>query len=152
MGAGMTVRDATVDDIERIVALAKKFHEVSGYEFLEFDEETVANLVGQSIECGLCPVAEVDGEVVGFLVGLEFPALLNVNIRVGTEVAWWLEPEFRGKPIGVKLLLEAESKAKRKGLKFWSMMCLEHLNAEGLEDIYQRLGYIRAERTYLKVF
>lgn len=152
MGFGMTVRDATIDDIDQIVLLAKKFHEVSGYGFLEFDEETVANLVGQSIGCGLCPVAEVDGKVVGFLAGLCFPALLNANLMVGTEIAWWLEPEFRNGPIGVKLLLAAESRAKGKGLKFWSMMCLEHLNADGLEDIYERLGYKRAERTYLKVF
>ena len=104
MAISMTVRNACIDDIPEIIELAKKFHAVSGYECLEFDCDTVERIVMQSIDQELCPVAVIDGEVVGFLLGLQFPALLNANIMVGTEIAWWVEPRHRSKPIGVKLL------------------------------------------------
>jgi GNAT superfamily N-acetyltransferase len=152
MEISMTIRNAEVDDIPQIIELARRFHAVSGYDCFELDYDTVERIALQSIDQELCPVAEVDEKIVGFLLGLQFPALLNANIMVGTEIAWWVEPEYRNKPIGVKLLKYAEQQAKDKNLKFWSMMCLEQLNADGLESIYERMGYKKAERTYLRIF
>lgn len=145
------IKDASQSDIPQIVELARKFHAVSGYENIEFDEETVENLLSASIEQGLCPIGVVDDKIVGFLAGLSYPAILNANVMVGTEIAWWVEPEFRGKKIAIQLLLRAEENARAKGLYCWSMMCLEKLNADGLENIYERLGYEKAERTYLRI-
>lgn len=145
------IKDASQSDVPQIVELARKFHAVSGYENIEFDEETVENLLCASIEQGLCPIGVVDDKIVGFLAGLSYPAILNANVMVGTEIAWWVEPEFRGKKIAIQLLLRAEENARAKGLYCWSMMCLEKLNADGLENIYERLGYEKAERTYLRI-
>jgi GNAT superfamily N-acetyltransferase len=145
------IKDAIQSDVPQIVELARKFHAVSGYENIEFDEETVENLLSASIEQGLCPIGVVDDKIVGFLAGLSYPAILNANVMVGTEIAWWVEPEFRGKKIAIQLLLRAEENARAKGLYCWSMMCLEKLNADGLENIYERLGYEKAERTYLRI-
>jgi len=145
------IKDASQSDVPQIVELARKFHAVSGYENIEFDEETVENLLSASIEQGLCPIGVVDDKIVGFLAGLSYPAILNANVMVGTEIAWWVEPEFRGKKIAIQLLLRAEENARAKGLYCWSMMCLEKLNADGLENIYERLGYEKAERTYLRI-
>ena len=145
------IKDASQSDIPKIIELARKFHAVSGYENIEFDEETVENLLSASIEQGLCPIGVVDDKIVGFLAGLSYPAILNANVMVGTEIAWWVEPEFRGKKIAIQLLLRAEENARAKGLYCWSMMCLEKLNADGLENIYERLGYEKAERTYLRI-
>ena len=145
------IKDASQSDVPQIVELARKFHAVSGYENIEFDEETVENLLSASIEQGLCQIGVVDDKIVGFLAGLSYPAILNANVMVGTEIAWWVEPEFRGKKIAIQLLLRAEENARAKGLYCWSMMCLEKLNADGLENIYERLGYEKAERTYLRI-
>lgn len=145
------IKDASQSDIPQIIELARKFHAVSGYENIEFDEETVENILITSIDQGLCPIGVVDGKIVGFLAGLAYPAILNANVMVGTEIAWWVEPEFRGKKIAIQLLLRAEENARAKGLYCWSMMCLEKLNADGLENIYERLGYEKAERTYLRI-
>jgi GNAT superfamily N-acetyltransferase len=152
MDISVTVRDAQEEDIPDIIVLAKKFHAVSGYDSFDLDEESADRIIFQSISQGLCPVAEVDGKIVGFLLGLEFPAILNANIMMGTEIAWWVEPEHRNSVIGVKLLKFVENKAKQKNLKFWSMMCLEHLNPDGLEAIYLKMGYKKSERTYMRVF
>lgn len=145
------IKSASQSDIPQIIELARKFHAVSGYENIEFDEETVENILITSIDQGLCPIGVVDGKIVGFLAGLAYPAILNANVMVGTEIAWWVEPEFRGKKIAIQLLLRAEENARAKGLYCWSMMCLEKLNADGLENIYERLGYEKAERTYLRI-
>ena len=145
------IKDASQSDIPQIIELARKFHAVSGYENIKFDEETVENILITSIDQGLCPIGVVDGKIVGFLAGLAYPAILNANVMVGTEIAWWVEPEFRGKKIAIQLLLRAEENARAKGLYCWSMMCLEKLNADGLENIYERLGYEKAERTYLRI-
>lgn len=152
MEVGVSIRNANLEDVPRIIELAKQFHAVSGYECLELDDDTMQRLAFTSIEQSLCPVAEVNGEIVGFLLGLQFPALMNANVMVGTEIAWWVEPEHRNKPIGVRLLKYVEQQAKSKGLKYWSMMCLEQLNADGLESIYERMGYKKAERTYMRIF
>jgi GNAT superfamily N-acetyltransferase len=145
------IKNAEQSDIKEIIGLARKFHAVSGYEKIEFDDETVENILSASIDQGLCPIGVVEGKIVGFLAGLCSPAILNANVMVGTEIAWWVEPEYRGKRIAVQLLLQAEENARVKGLYFWSMMCLEKLNADGLENIYERLGYEKAERTYLRI-
>jgi hypothetical protein len=63
------IKNADQSDVEQIIELARKFHAVSGYENIEFDEETVENLLIASIEQGLCLIGVVDGKIIGFLGG-----------------------------------------------------------------------------------
>ena len=70
------IKNAEQSDIKEIIGLARKFHAVSGYEKIEFDDETVENILSASIDQGLCPIGVVEGKIVGFLAGLCSPAIL----------------------------------------------------------------------------
>jgi GNAT superfamily N-acetyltransferase len=57
-------------------------------------------------------------------------------------VLWWVEPEHRGD--GLRLLREAESRAKLANAKYMQMIA----PTEAVETVYKRLGYQYVESTY----
>lgn len=83
---------------------------------------------------------------VGFLAGAALPFILGLD-TVATEIAWWVQPEFRLNGVG-KVLLEAfEEWAKEVGC---SMICLSSMD-EGTGEVYIKRGYSLKEYSYLKV-
>ena len=152
MAFSLNIRRAEIEDIEQIELLCKKFFDVCGYDFCDYDKETINGLLDSSISQGLTSVAEKENRLIGFITGLAFPAILNNKVLCGSELAWWVEPEFRKTSAGIKLLKHIEKSAKDFGVLTWSMMCLEELNPDGLESMYKRMGYKPAERTFVRVF
>lgn len=145
------VRPAEFEDMSAVLVLARKFFEVSGYAALgEFDVESCADVLLTSMNQNLCFVAEAEGEVVGFVLGASMPSLFNRNIKVGVELGWWVEPAYRNGVSGIRLLKAIESSAQEQGLKSWSMVCLESQDPEKVESMYLRMGYTRAERTFVR--
>lgn len=116
---------------------------------MEFDEETASELIDGSLAQGLCSVAESD-QVIGFVLGLAFPSILNKGYLMGAELAWWVEPAHRKSSAGIRLLRHIEKSARDLGIKAWSMMLLESLEPEKVEKIYLSIGYEPAERTFIK--
>ena len=151
MAFSLIIRHAEHKDIEQIEKLCKKFFDVCGYDFCEYDEETINGLLDTSICQGLTSVAEKENKLIGFITGLAFPAILNNKVMCGSELAWWVEPEYRKTSAGIKLLKHIERSAKDFGSLTWSMMCLEELDPDGLESMYKRMGYKPAERTFVRV-
>lgn len=151
MDVGMTVRLAEVEDIPTLVAMGKKFHAITDYQFIPYDEATAENLMLTAIDHGLCAVCCKEGKIIGMLVGMKAPCILNQNIMIGTELAWWIEPEYRGSSAAIRLLDFIEQQAKNMGLAFWSMMCLETSKPDGLESLYLKRSYVKAERTFVRV-
>ncbi len=146
------IRRACVEDISAILVLARKFFEVAGYQAMEFDLDTCAERLIHGIEGNLCFVAESNHQVVGFVLGAVCPSIFNKNIKMGVELAWWIDPQYRNGVLGVKLLKAIEKEARNQGVSTWSMICLEALEPDKVESIYQRLGYERAERTFVRRF
>jgi len=143
----MNIRLAQSGDKERVLEMAQNFYSVSGYEeHIPFDRETCADLFDTSMSMGLCSVAE-DHEIVGFVLGIAAPALMNKNYLMGCELAWWVEPAYRGH-VGIDLLKQIEDSARKLGLRMWSMVALETQNPEMVEKIYLDSGYTKTERTY----
>lgn len=145
------IRNATEADEERVLAMAKDFYAVSGYEqTIPYDRETCAELFHASLNMGLCAVAEKDGEVIGFVLGMAAPSMMNKHYYIGAELAWWVEPEHRKGMAGIKLLRHIEKSASQMNLSMWSMMALEELNPDGVERLYLNSGYQKTESTYSK--
>lgn len=147
----MIIRAATMDDMDQLCQMAGQFYEVAGYaDSIPFDTESCKFYIEMGIEQGLCFVAD-KGSLVGFISGIAFPAIMNMDYLVGSELAWWVELEDRGN-VGIKLLKAIEESAKARGIKMWSMMSLEAQNPEMVDSLYKRLGYKATEHTYSKVF
>jgi|TARA_R110000803_G_C11804967_1_gene299895 hypothetical protein len=147
MDINLIIRKAEKKDRKRVIEMAKNFYSVAGYDpHIPFDDETACELFECCMNMGLCYVAEED-EVVGFVLGVAAPSIMNKNYLIGSELAWWVEPEHRGK-VGIKLLKHIEQSAEEIGLKIWSMMALESQNPESVEKIYLNSGYKKTETTY----
>ena len=141
------IRKGALSDKERVLEMARKFYSACGYEsHIPFDYDSCASLFEMCLD--LCSVAEVDGKLVGFVLGIQTPYLMNRNYMVGGEIAWWVEPEYRG--IGIKLLRHIENTAQELGLKMWSMMCLESMEPEKVSEIYLKSGYQPTERSFAR--
>lgn len=149
----MNIRNATDSDIPSIVGMSANFYKVAGYDkHIPFCPDSTAEYVKVALDMEMVCVAENDQQVVGFVLGIIAPFIMNRNYLSGCELAWWVEPEHRTGSAGIKLLKAIEQKAEKLGVKIWSMMCLESQEPEKVESMYLKLGYTKAERTFTRVF
>jgi RimJ/RimL family protein N-acetyltransferase len=102
------------------------------------------------LERGRIWVADIDGEVHGFMAAAVQPAWFKPSSCVALEIGWWMDEEHRGRPEGVRLLFEFERWAKEQGAQ---AICMSDIVLEGksaAERILTRLGYRITERTFTK--
>jgi GNAT superfamily N-acetyltransferase len=113
----MTVRQAQVTDLDRVVELGRRFlHEGPYAEELADNPERAGafthnlfNTPGARIL-----VAECEGKVVGVFALLAYPHLFSGELTA-VELIWYVEPEHRAGGIALKLLAEAEHTAREMG-------------------------------------
>ena len=149
----MIIRHGEEKDIKQCLILAENFYEVAGYkDAIPFCADSSEEYMNISLGMGLLSVAEDNSNIVGFILGLAVPHIMNKKYLVGTELAWYIDPAYRKGSAGIKLLKHIETSAKEMGCKMWSMMCLESQNPEQIEKIYLSLGYKKTERSYTRVF
>lgn len=102
-------------------------------------------------EAGLLIVAENgDGEIIGVVGGLKYPFLNNRDWIIGSELLWWIEPQYRDSGLGKKMLAAIEEAARDAGCQLWVMVTLENVEPEKAGAIYQKLGYTLTEHSYMK--
>ena len=143
------VRVGCESDIDSVLPLADAFWSVTGYEE-PFCEESARGFLELSVSQNMLVVYEVDGEIAGFASGIISGLLCNLNAVTGTETAWWVMPEHRGKIGGVLLLRELESQAKNAGVKYWNMVYLQESMPEKVMSIYEGEGYKPVETVVQK--
>lgn len=88
-------------------------------------------------------LSERDGQLTGMLGFILHSHFISGEIFAG-EVFWYVEPEQRGD--GVRLLREAERRAKERGAKYMHMIAPNSKVAE----FYCRTGYEFVESTFQK--
>ena len=147
----MPVRLATIDDLDAIADMAARFIDRTRYAaILSPNRDDIRNTIVGILEHGRVWVAEIDGVVCGFLAAAVQPVWFSPGTRVALETAWWMDEAHRGRPEGVRLLLEFERWAKAEGTQ---AICMSDIVLEGesaAERILQRLGYQVTERTFSK--
>ena len=143
------VRKATINDFPAICKMAREFHACTEYGFIEFDDASLFLLMKESINQGMCHVSEGE-ELTGFILGMVFGSPLNQMVKMATELAWWVKPEYRKTSAGVKLLKAIEAGAKENGAVSLTMVCLESIEPDTVQAIYEKMGYSRAERSFLR--
>lgn len=105
----MQIRDATPVDFPSIVKMLRRYREAAPMSFLlEADNEQ--HIVGQLTEFaagrGLVLVAEAESQVMGMLIASIDSSFWYPEKRLMIEVAYWVEPEFRGGTAAYRLLKE----------------------------------------------
>lgn len=148
----MTVRAGTAEDFIPCVQMAERFWSVAGYaESIPFDADSTVDYFVMGLNSGLFSVAEKDGKVIGFVIGVSAPCMVNRDYKVAAELAWWIEPEYRNGMDAIRLIKHIENQAQQQGCKIWSMMCLEAQEPDKVESMYLRMGYKPTERSFARI-
>lgn len=144
------IRNGAEKDLNRIVEMAREFWTHTIYDE-EYCPDTVHAMASLSLEQNLMAVLEIDNVVQGFACAVKGSLLGNAAVSTGTELAWWIEPDYRQDKNGIKLLKFLETLAKNAEIKHWNMVYMESSMPEIVEEIYKKMGYRRAEVVYTKV-
>lgn len=92
-------------------------------------------------------VAREGGEAVGYCTYFISPATVYKNVMTASQDALFLHPNYRGKMLGVKLLRTTEKELKKLGVGWIS----QHTTLKvDVGKLFERLGYVEAEKIYLK--
>lgn len=145
-----TIRQATLDDVPRIVEMAQRFYPQSGYTKLgPMMKECAAGLALITMESGVMLVAESDDSLVGMVCLHVDPFTFNPNILIAHELVFWIEPEHRGGMLAVRMIKAGEQAAAECGAK-WNRMATLAASDEAAGVMYERMGYVRSESYYVK--
>jgi RimJ/RimL family protein N-acetyltransferase len=147
----LNVRVAGLEDMPEIIEMSRQFYLDSDYPANIFDpervEETLLSLDGTPHVI----ILALDGDrPCGMLIGV-LAQLSFSRLTVATELAWYLEPEFRRTRKAFDLLNAYEHWAKNVvNADCIQMVALSALNPEKLQKLYERRGYQKMEETYVQ--
>lgn len=137
---------ATIDDVQEILEMSMNFMKET--EYSEFSsEDSIRSFIEGMVTAPqhACIILLEPG--VGFLAGHAVPFPFGPHI-LASEIAWWVNPEHRGKKVGSDFLAAFEYWAKEKaGCTMVSMVCLD----DSVSKYYDKQGYKLYERAYMKV-
>lgn len=149
----MTLKLATLDDYDRVEALICNFYGSQNLPYGEIQLDKIRALFDNTID-SLNPDTVMilwidDNEPQGLIAGQCTEVVFNSN-RVATELAWWVEPEYRKGKAGAELLRSFEYWAKLRDCKFVQMIGLHNEYSKVLGRYYTQQGYGPAESSYVK--
>lgn len=138
------IREATEQDIPRMVEMGRKFRAESSYAKHFADNPEALRSLGVKLlsSGGGILVAESNGELIGMLGFIVYDHFISGDKTAG-EVFWWVEPDHRG-TAGLKLLREAEKRSRNAGATWMQMIAPN----DRVATLYGRLGYVFVESTY----
>lgn len=143
------IRLAREDDFDQVLDLCAAFWLETCYDE-KFDRDHTLNLVKMAYDHGLLAVLDLDG-VVGFTAAVKSPLMGSPDAFMGTELAWWINPEHRKGRNGLKLMKFIEDLAFNAGVKYWNMVSMQSSSPETANKIYEKMGYTLNEMVYTKV-
>lgn len=141
------VRNANPDDAAWLIEQIHAFEKFAGFkrQLLE-DEgrayETVWNLIAAHVVRIACD----DEQRLGFIAGYHTPHPFNTNIKVLSEIFWWVAPERRGSRAGAALLNDFETIGRATA--DWVVLSLEHKSPLREVQLLKR-GFRQVERSFL---
>lgn len=127
------------------------FHDAAGLaEIIHFSSESTEKSARILIEgdAGIILVLEREGIIVGTVVAILQPAVMNHHHLMGQELCWWIEPEYRG--MGKALLEALEERVKDMGAVTLDMIALESMRPKAVGAAYRRAGYQPLENHWVK--
>lgn len=140
------IREATLEDVPRLVAMGRRFLAETPYgEVLTESVERLTRLAEGLIanDTGIVFVFEVGDRPVGMLGAVVVEHPLSGQ-RMATELFWWVEPEYRRGGAGLLLMERAEAWATAAGAEALQMVAP---NAQ-VARVYAARGYTLREQVF----
>lgn len=130
----ITVRQITINDLEKLYEIERECFTAEA-----FTKEHIMLLLQDSNSVSL--VAQVNGEVAGFIIGL----IQHIRgMKKGHICTIDVATKHRRRGVGIKLLKELEQIFARKGVEVCYLEA--RLNNVAALELYKRQGYSEVER------
>lgn len=139
------IRKGTHDDVASIIVLGAKLHLETSYRHVTFAPEKAEKLVHLLVDYGFFMVAEVDGLVVGGMMGDCVDAWYTDDLT-GIEFSLYLDPEHRSGLIAAKLVSSFVKWCKMMGAK--QIRPGVGTGHEGVGRLYEALGFEKVGSFY----
>jgi len=141
------IRLATIDDIPELLRMGQLFFNASGYpDITDFNIEDTEKMLISLIDQGFV-LTDGKSTMLGFLV---YPVFMNASCLVSQELFWWVDEDKRNNKSGIEILKKAEELSKEYGATTMMMLSLKKLNGDRVNKLYERLGYVEREKTYMR--
>ena len=131
-------------ELDYVIEAAGRFYAEAGFEYPDNAREYFKDLNENPI---IFTIAE-RGK--GFVVGFVAPSFLEPSKKLCQELAWYVEPQYRGTSVAIRLMKKYEEYAREQGCDQVTMVCLEQLDPDKVGRIYQKLGYNVSEHHFKK--
>lgn len=147
------IRQANKFDIQAIIELLKQYRESAPLDVLRCanNEKYITQFLSELLAgSGLIFVAEKDGLIIGVLIAAIIPNIWNPQARQCSEVAYWVDPEYRGGTAAYRLIAaymsECDAMVKQGKIQFYTMTKM--VNSPDLK--YNKFGFSKLEETWVR--
>jgi len=141
---------AQADDYNHVIRMARNFHRVSPYSVLGFSEDKVGEMFRHYLrgdKTEIIFILACNPHPVGMIVGYANKTPFS-DTKVASELAWWVDEEYRRSKGSILLFKAYEDWALRVGCSLSQMAMLDEVT--DLSAFYEKQGYIPAEKSYIK--
>jgi N-acetylglutamate synthase-like GNAT family acetyltransferase len=147
------IRKANKFDIPFIVEMLKNYRNAAPLKVLneandkEYIEQLLFNLI---VGSGFILLAEKNNVIIGTIIAAIIPNVWNPKIKQCSEIAYWVEPEFRGGTAAYRLLKSyiAECNKMMESDKIQMYTMSKMINSPDLK--YEKFGLSKLEETWVK--
>lgn len=146
----MNIRIATVEDAAVLTAMGRDFLQYSEYRNVQVTDEQMQAGIAQIIAFECSFVAEMDGRVIGAILGVTGPLWFAAHVRTAIEMAWWVDPAYRTTSAGIRLLKAFEDHARNLNVRYIAMSDLVVQGDTPVARLLARMGYSVTERMHTK--
>jgi RimJ/RimL family protein N-acetyltransferase len=147
------IRKGNKFDIPFIVEMLKNYRNAAPLKVLneandkEYIEQLLFNLI---IGSGFILLAEKDNVIIGTIIAGIIPNIWNPKVKQCSEIAYWVEPEFRGGTAAYRLLksyiAECDKMMELEKIQMYTMSKM--VNSPDLK--YEKFGLSKLEETWVK--
>ena len=136
------IRDARHADVLRMIELGQAMHAESKYRCYDFDRLKLANTISDLIvsDRGIAIVAEVDGGIVGALIGYLAEHYFGNNLAA-YGLALFIDPEHRNGMVGPRLIKQYVEQAQVNGAAEIVFANTTGYEKERVGRLFERLGF-----------
>lgn len=147
----MSIRPAVPADIPAIVTLGERMHaEAPNFQGWTFDREKVAQTVAALINgAGCALVAELDGEIVGGVLGLCTEHWFSRE-KVASDLALFITPGRRGGALAARLVAGFTAWAREMGARQVRMGVTTGVHPEATARLFECCGLTHDGLTFSK--
>lgn len=146
------IQSATAEDVVKIAVFGEIFWQQTRYakSGMEYDGETVIEMINHILDSGVALIVKNAGEVVGLLLIIIANHPMNKHHLLGVEWVFYLAPELRRTGLGADLILAAEQQLRVKGVRYLTMVSLSEVDPESAAGLYKKLGFEHSETSFSK--